>query len=210
MASTGIWASNILAGALVLTDLKVTASGGSGQYGIWNINSSPTMRNLTVAATGDGVSSSESFGIINDAASNPTMDAVDVTAEGALTTNGIRVTGGSAPLITGVTSTAKGINNVGSTAYSVYVLGSSFTLEGDRLLATRSNANAQAWSVGFFTSGSIVTIKNSYLGAPSAVTSVAGTLIIITGNTLLGQVTGPTSFHCAYNTDGAGNALGNC
>lgn len=208
--STGIWASNILPGALALTDLKVSASGGSGQYGIWNTNSSPTMHDLTVSTVGDSATSTESFGIVNDAVSNPVMNAIDVTAEGALTTNGIRVTGGSSPLITGVTSTAKGINDASSIAYSVYVLASNFTMEGDRLVATRANASAQAWSAGFGSSSSVVTIKNTYLGAPSAVTSVAGTLITITGSTLLGQVTGPTSFHCAYNTDGAGNALANC
>lgn len=208
--STGIWATNILAGALVLTDLKVTASGGSGQYGIWNTNASPTMRNLTVSASGDGVSSTESFGIVNDAVSNPQMDAIDVTAGGALTANGIRVTGGSSPFITNVTSTANGINNASSVAYSVYVLASDFTMEGDRLNATRGIANAPAWSVFVASANSIVTIRYSDLIAPSAVSSAAGTLIIINGSILLGQVTGATSFHCAYNTDGAGNALANC
>jgi hypothetical protein len=69
---------------LVMTDVTATASGGTTNYGVYNIASSPAMTNIH--ATGSG--GTNNYGMWNDSAS-PTIRNSIISASGGTVNDGI-------------------------------------------------------------------------------------------------------------------------
>jgi hypothetical protein len=95
-----------------MTNVNAAASGGNDTYGVYNDNSSPAMTNVNASASGG---TTNNYGVLNFA-SLPTMNNVRATASGGAYSYGIR-NEGSSPTMMNVSASASG----GTTGnYGVY------------------------------------------------------------------------------------------
>jgi hypothetical protein len=108
--STGIETRSTNPGDVTLDALTVTATGATyNNFGIFSGSSSPTITNVTAAATGAG-----SIGVYNTESSSPTMTNVSATATGGTSGIGVYNAYSSSPTMTNVSATATGgITSVG-------------------------------------------------------------------------------------------------
>jgi hypothetical protein len=214
--STAIWTGGVVADTVAFTGVTALASGGTGDYAIWNAASSPSMKDVVATSAGSGAGSTESFAVTIDRSdydynSGFAMDRVVATATGAQTTIGVRLTTNqNNPLrITGVDATAQGIDFPNAVSHGFFIFSSNESMTN--ITAESSFANISAVSAGVFITGtaSSVQITNSYFeGGLSAAQVASGNLVAISRSTLNGGVYGAGGKICAFNVDGGGTAIG--
>jgi len=98
--SIGIWYGGI---SSTITDVTVTVSGAKYNYGVNNLNSSPTMTNVTVKAFGG----TSTVGVYNGSSSSSTMTNVTATASGGNFSYGV-FNSSSSPTMTNVAAKGSG------------------------------------------------------------------------------------------------------
>ncbi|MEO8285151.1 MAG: hypothetical protein ABI670_01805 [Chloroflexota bacterium] len=151
-----------------MTDVTVTASGGTLNFAVANVNSSALINNVTLTASGG----TDSFGVFN---SNSTLKMTNVTgiaSDGTFSNTGVHNVNGSSLSMSKVTLTASGVasgNNIG-----VNNATSDASMDSVNLNSSGATTNYGAY---FFGTG-IHTIDNSIL---------TGTSNTVVGNVLVGS-----------------------
>jgi hypothetical protein len=131
--SIGVYTTDVTKESFSMLHVTATAIGGgnSGNVGVYNDESSPTMLHVTATAT-DGVSN---VGVYNKE-SSPTMNHVTATADDGFENFGV-YNEESSPSMNDVTATAIGGVNV--TNYGVYNVSSSPTIRNSKITGTTNS-----------------------------------------------------------------------
>lgn len=198
--TTGIWTSRATTGsnqpAWSVTFAHVTAyaSGGTGNYAIWNQGGNPILSFVTAEATGFG---SEAFAIANELGS-PHLDHVTATASGAATNaRGIlnyQVRGGTIADST--------IRSTGTVSAAIENVASSIVVDRSDLLATGTTLHdgIRQSSLSFVTlRGSVVATSGTGTGFSIDNVNVGDGARV--ANSVIDGVNG-TNFACNAVTDG--------
>ncbi len=164
--STGIWTTGIATGQLSLINLAATATGASsGNYGVINISSSPTMSNVTASATGRPFN----VGVANQQ-SSPAMTDVIASATGTGSSNyGVFNDRSSLSMTNLIVGATGGITNSG-----VYNQSSSVTMTNVRAVASGGTE-----PTGVSVNGGTVLIRDSYLEGTRSADFLSGQLTMI-------------------------------
>jgi hypothetical protein len=212
--STAIWTHSVAPGLLTLTGVTALASGGTGDYAIWNQDSSPTMRDIVATSTGDGTNSTESFAVTIAGGqyrylSGYALDRVVATAVGASFTVGVRITGNvNAVRATGVDATVTGSDNANGLTVGFYLLNGRLSLNNGTSLVYQANSAANNWGTDL-TGVSVLFATNSYLeGDTAAVNTESNALSAISRSTIFGATTGAGIYRCAFNVNEEGLVIG--
>jgi hypothetical protein len=214
--STAIWTYLVGARTLTFTGVTAQASGGDGNYGIWNQNSSPTMRDLVATSTGDNSTSTEGFAvtIVGSNYDNSTtwaMDRVTARATGAKSAIGVRVTN-STSLVRTTRVDALAISYAGTGASSA-----GFVADSARLFVDSGSGQAGATATGavgygiYAVTGSQLVATNSLLiGFTRAIFTDNPSSSTVSRSTIGGGSSGAGVYRCSYNIDLQGVALAGC
>ena len=81
----GVYTNGVADGSFSMLHVTATATGGTGNYGVRNDSSSPSMTNVT--ATADSNNWTHSYGVYNFDSSSPTMTNVTATGKNAVGNN---------------------------------------------------------------------------------------------------------------------------
>ena len=112
----GVYTDSVADGSFSMLHVTATATGSTGNYGVYNSSSSPSMNNVTATATGG----TTGFGVYNFDSSSPSMNNVTATATGGLGNYGV-YNSSSSPSMNNVTATGEALANTAlSTAFGVY------------------------------------------------------------------------------------------
>ena len=112
----GVYTDGVADGSFSMLHVTATATGSTGNYGVYNTSSSPSMNNVTATATGG----TTGFGVYNFDSSSPSMNNVTATATGGLGNYGV-YNSSSSPSMNNVTATGEAIADSSlSTAFGVY------------------------------------------------------------------------------------------
>ena len=211
--SVGIWTGSVAVDTLTFVGITALASGGIGDYSIWNQESSPTLRNIVATSTGNGTTSTESFAVTIANSSYAThlgwaMDHVAAKAKGALVTIGIRVTQGfGTPRFTGVDASAEGVDAPTALSTGMYLIDANVLMDGSSSSSIRFNGAATSWGVDV-TGVSIIQATDSSIGGFSAaINTLPSATSQISRSTISGGTYGTGTYRCAYNVDSNGLAV---
>ena len=111
----GVYTNGVADGSFSMLHVTATATGSTGNYGVNNTSSSPSMNNVTATATGGTTGA----GVYNSGSSSPSMNNVTATATGGIGNYGVYNTS-SSPTMNNVTATGEKIASTLSTAFGVY------------------------------------------------------------------------------------------
>jgi len=130
--SLGIYNSGIT--DLQLSDLSITVTGGTNQYGVYNDSSSPSLSYMSITITG-GVNQ---YGVRNTFSSSPTLSNIHITVSGVSNNQiGIQNTSFSSPTLSNISITVSG----GDAVFGVTNSDSSPTLSN--IIITVSGGSSQ-------------------------------------------------------------------
>jgi hypothetical protein len=179
-----------------MTNVTVTTSGGATNYGVYNSYSSPTMTNSTIMVSGGG---GYNYGVYNTY-SSPAMTNITITVSGGYTNYGVynnlySFSPATPPTMTNVTVTASGASNYN---YGIYNEASS----APKLTNVTANGSGGIDSFGFFNAnnGGEVTIDHSYFSGLRSVRNDSAAYIYVGLTKLHGEVLG--NVKCAGVYDG--------
>jgi hypothetical protein len=135
-----------------MIDVAVSAGGGlAGSYGVYNINSSPTMIDLVAT-----ISSGNNAYAVYNSGSSPAITGGALTLTSPNNNYGV-YNYNSSPTLTGVAITASG----GNGNYGMY----SFANSSPKLVGVRATVSGGFSSYGMYNNESSATIRNSDLDA---------------------------------------------
>ncbi len=172
-----------------LSDVAVTASSGSVNYGIYNSSASPALSDVTVTASGTGTN----YGVFNSS-SSPDMSRMTITASGGVYNRGVYNTNSSSPTMSDVTTTASGgtysfaVVNDNSSPAMTYVTATASHGTGNRAVYNASSVSLMLTDVAVSVSGG-----NDNYGIYNYVSSPTMTDVTATAS-------GGTSSYALYNT----------
>jgi hypothetical protein len=136
-ASIGVYTNGVVDGSVSMTNVTVTATGGTNNRGVHNVSSSPSMMNVTATATG---TTGNTAAVFNGTSASPSMMNVTATATGGTTATGV-YNGTSSPSMMNVTATATGATNNSGNGRAVFNVSSSPSMTNVTTTATGSNNN---------------------------------------------------------------------
>ena len=181
--SGGVYTEGVADGSFSMLHVTATATGSTGNYGVYNTSSSPSMNNVTATTTGG----TTGFGVYNFDSSSPSMNNVTATATGGIGNYGVYNTS-SSPSMNNVTATGEKIANSSlSTAFGVY--------------------NSDSFSPVISSSSPVISsspsIRNSSITGSTASISNDNTSNAKVADTALGGAVDGNGFFCVgvYDTD---------
>ena len=179
----GVYTDSVADGSFSMLHVTATATGSTGNYGVYNTSSSPSMNNVTATTTGG----TTGFGVYNFDSSSPSMNNVTATATDGIGNYGVYNTS-SSPSMNNVTATGEKIANSSlSTAFGVY--------------------NSDSFSPVISSSSPVISsspsIRNSSITGSTASISNVGTSNAKVADTALGGAVAGNGFFCVgvYDTD---------
>jgi hypothetical protein len=214
--STAIWTYLVPAGALTFTGVTAQASGGTGNYGIWSQDSSPTMRDIVATSTGDNSTSTESFAVtVVGSAYNYhaglAMDHVVAKASGAMATIGVRLRDNVNQVLTsGVDARAVGFNDPGAFSAGVYLINAHAAMHNAAAVSTRVNAAAASWGADATGTSGLIILDSFLEGFNGAINLDPPAASIISRDTLNGTAGGSGTYVCSFNLSLSGYQLPAC
>jgi hypothetical protein len=214
--STAIWTYLVPAGALTFTGVTAQASGGTGNYGIWSQDSSPTMRDMVATSTGDNSTSTESFAVtVVGSAYNYhaglAMDHVVAKASGAMATIGVRLRDNVNQVLTsGVDARAVGFNDPGAFSAGVYLINAHAAMHNAAAVSTRVNAAAASWGADATGTSGLIILDSFLEGFNGAINLDPPAASIISRDTLNGTAGGSGTYVCSFNLSLSGYQLPAC
>jgi hypothetical protein len=184
-ATYGLWSAGGDSGSFSMLHITVTATGGTDNYGVRTLSSSPSMNNVTATATGG----TYKRGVYNQS-SSPSMNNVTATATGGTESVGV-YNFASSPTMTNVTATASGV----SKNRGVYNKSASAPTMNN--VTATANGTADSNDIGLINSGgSSSTIRNSAITGKASISNEDTATAMVADTVLSGDRFG-SGFTCA-------------
>ncbi|MCP3899876.1 MAG: hypothetical protein GY707_09220, partial [Desulfobacteraceae bacterium] len=141
-----------------MSDMSITASGGTNNYAVDNTSSSPKMSDMSIRASG-GRGTNGNYGVYNSG-SSPTMSDMRITTSGGNSNYGV-YTYDSSPTMSDMSITTSG----GISNYGVYTYSSSPTMSD---MSISASGGANSYGVYNSSDSSYARIQNSTISASGA------------------------------------------